>query len=182
MQQAMQYSRTCKDLMERDLEKKFKEHGNFIITNYIGLKATDLNEFRHGAKKIGSIYLVVKNKLGTRVLERLNLGGFSDMIQGGCGIVFAGRDIVQTARYICENAKKFEVFTIKGAHVEGRRLSAADVKELATLPSREVLLAKAFSAMKSPISGFVNVLGGVLRNFVYVVSAIKEQKEKGKTS
>ena len=70
-----------------------------------------------------------------------------------------------------------EVLTIKAGLVEGKVINVEEVKALASLPSREVLIAKVLGSMQAPISGVVNVLQGTIRNAVYVLDAIRAQKE-----
>ena len=72
--------------------------------------------------------------------------------------------------------QKNDVFEIKGGTLGLELIGVDKVKALADIPPREVLLAKAFASMKSPISGFVNVLNGNLRGLVQVLNQIKEQK------
>ena len=67
--------------------------------------------------------------------------------------------------------------TIKAGILDGKVISAEDIKALASLPSREVLLAKMLGSMMSPISGLANVLQGTIRNFVYVLDAVRKEKE-----
>lgn len=67
---------------------------------------------------------------------------------------------------------------VRGGLVEGQVISADDVKQMASIPSREVLLAQMLGSMMSPVSGFVMTLNGVLRNFVQVMDAIAKEKEK----
>ena len=69
------------------------------------------------------------------------------------------------------------MLTIKAGIVDGKVISADDVKALAALPSREVLLAKLLGSMQAPISNTVGVLQGVIRNAVYVLDAIRQKKE-----
>jgi large subunit ribosomal protein L10 len=66
---------------------------------------------------------------------------------------------------------------IKAGLVEGKVIDADSVKALANLPSREVLIAKALGSMQAPITGFVNVLQGNIRNLVYALEAVRQQKE-----
>jgi large subunit ribosomal protein L10 len=75
------------------------------------------------------------------------------------------------------NLAKLETLTVKAGVVDGKVIDAAGVKELAALPSREVLIAKMLSSMQAPVSGMVNVLQGTIRNAVYVLEAIRKQKE-----
>ena len=93
------------------------------------------------------------------------------------GVSFSGKDIVATAKVLVNFSKANNKFKIKGAVVDGKVMTIDQVKALASLPSREVLLSQVVGGIKSPITGFVNTLGGILRKFVYAVAAIKDKKQ-----
>lgn len=176
MEEITKFSLVCKDLMEKEVEEMLKSCPNFVITNYLGLSSGSLNDLRKEARKVGSKYFVLKNRLCKRVFSRLKLDELLDAIDGGCGIAFITGDVIQSAKFLAGFSKKNESFVIKSARIDGKRLDSERVKELASLPSREVLLTMIVSAMQAPINGFVGVLSGVLRNFVYALNAIKDKK------
>ena len=78
---------------------------------------------------------------------------------------------------VAEFAKEHKILTLKAGVVEGQVIDADGVKALASLPSREVLIAKLLGSMNAPITGMVNVLQGNIRNLVYTLDAIRAQKE-----
>ena len=81
------------------------------------------------------------------------------------------------AKLIAEFIKENRIMEIKGGLVEGKVINADAVKALANLPPREVLIAKMLGSMQSPITGLVNVLQGSIRNLVYALDAVRQQKE-----
>ena len=180
MEETMKYSRTCKELMEKELEEQFRKYPNFIVSNYLGLSSNDLNAYRREAQKTNSKYFVIKNKICRRVLSKIKLEDIGKDIDGGIGITFIGGDAVAASKMILDFCKTHEPFVVRSGYIEGKRLDSARIKYLASLPSREVLLSMVLSAMQSPISGFVGVLNGVLRKFVYAINAIKDKKSENK--
>lgn len=178
MEMQTKFSSICKELMEKELSQQFKAFPNFIVTNYFGLPANDLNKLRTQMHKISSRYSVIKNRAGRRVLDSLALKDVKAIIDGGIGIGFIGGDVVKTSKLIVDFSKKHEPFKVKGAYIDGQALDAKKLNELASLPSREALLAMVASTIQAPISGFVNVLSGLIRKFVYALGAIKDKKEK----
>ena len=90
----------------------------------------------------------------------------------------ASADPVAVSKVLVTFAKEHEGFKVRGAVVEGQALTVDAVKALAALPSRDVLLAKMVGGMQAPVSGFVGVLAGVLRQAVLVMNAIRQSKEK----
>ena len=106
-----------------------------------------------------------------------------DHLEGTTALAVSTDDAVAPAKVICEFMKKNKldeagILTLKAGLLDGRVIDVAEVKALAELPSREVLLAKLLGSMQSPIAGTVNVLQGVIRNAVYVLEAIRKQKEE----
>ena len=178
METQTKFSSICKELMEKELSQQFKDFPNFIVTNYFGLPANDLNELRTQMRKLSSRYAVIKNRAGRRVLDSLKLKEVKAIIDGGIGIGFIGGDVVKTSKLIADFSKKHQPLKIKGAYIDGQALDVKKFDELASLPSREVLLAMVASTMQAPISGFVNVLSGLVRKFIWALSAIKDKKEK----
>ena len=88
---------------------------------------------------------------------------------------FSAEDPVAPAKILSEFAKDHKALEIKAGILDGAVIGLDEVKALADLPSREVLLAKLIGSMQAPISGLVNVLHGTLRNFVYVVDAVRQK-------
>jgi len=175
------FGKLCKEKMITELLVRFEKRPNFIITSYMGSSTQDLEALRRDLKKVQAQYFVVKNSIIKLAFGKMKLEEESAKIEGGIGISFAGDDIVASCSVIALFAKAHEKFKIKGAVIDGKRVSTENVNRLASLPPRNVLLSQVVGGIKSPITGFVNVLGGVVRKFVYVVDAIKNSKEASKT-
>lgn len=171
------YARLCKEKMAEEMISRISEHPNFVITSYMGSSTSDLEVLRKSLKKSRSSYLVVKNSILKVVFDKIEMSGETSKIDGGMGLSFSGDDILATCKALSAFASTHEKFQIKGAIVDGKSVTPDKVKYLASLPPKEVLIAQVLSGMKSPITGFVNTLGGVLRKFVYVVDAVKKSKE-----
>jgi large subunit ribosomal protein L10 len=98
------------------------------------------------------------------------------LLAGPTAIAIAGGDPVATAKVMADFAKTNAKFELKGGALDGKILSVADVKALAELPSREVLLARMLGSFSAPATNFVGVLAAVPRAFVQVLAAYKDQK------
>jgi|GEM_PF-120212 len=176
MAEITKFARHSKELMEKELEGQIKARPNFIIAQHSKLKTNDINFLRREARKTGSEFFVVKNRLCQRVFKKMQLDDFTPSISGDCGITFLGKDLVLGSKTVLGFSKKCEPFKVQTACIEGRKLDLARLTELASLPSREVLIAKMMASLQSPMYGFVGVLSGITRKFVYVVNAIKDKK------
>ena len=178
MESTVKYSKACKEFMVEDLEKKFKSNPNFIITEYGATESNDINSFRRKAEKANFSYMVVKNRFCKIVMEKLNHSNMVEHLDAQCGIAFLGEDVVEGAKIVLDFSKDNAPFNVKIGCIEGKLVGLDRLKELASLPSREILLSMVLSTLQAPITGFVNVLSGITRKFVYAIQAIKEKKEK----
>jgi len=172
------YGKLCKEKMINEILTDLKERPNFFITNYMGSSVSDLEDVRKSLRASSSTFYVVKNSMLKVVLDQLKLEDLKNLVDGGVGVSLSGGDVIATSKVLVNFAKTHEKFKIKGAMIDGKLVTTDKIKELASLPSREVLLAQIVGGIKSPITGFVMVLGGLIRKFVYVVDAVRSSKEK----
>lgn len=172
------YGKLCKDRMIGEILSSLKERPNFFIINFMGSSVSDLESVRKSLRPTQGAFFVVKNSMMNVVLDQLKLKDVKSLIDGGVGISLSGDDIIATSKILVNFAKTHEKFKIKGAMIDGKLLAVDKIKEMASLPTRDVLLAQIARGIKAPITGFVSVLGGILRKFVYVVDAVRASKEK----
>jgi len=172
------YGKLTKEKMVKELLSDMKERPNFFITNYMGSSVADLENVRKSLRASSTSYVVVKNSILNVVLNELKIDGVKNLVDGGVGVSLSGDDVIAATKVLVNFSKTHEKFQIKGAYIDGKLLGADKIKEIASLPSKEVLLARVVGGMKAPITGFVMVLGGVIRKFVYVMDAVKVAKEK----
>ena len=169
-------SRVSKNNIISQIEKELKAHETFFITRQGALSATSLDKLRVRLRQSKTRYLVVKNNLGRKALEKVKLNAFSDSLEGTCGIAFAGNDIIASSKALVDFAKENETFKIQSAYMNGEKVGADQVKVLASLPSREVLIARVVGGVQAPLSRFVGVLAGTIRKVVTVLDAIAKKK------
>ena len=172
------YGKLTKEKMVKELLSDIKERPNFFITNYMGSSVSDLETVRKSLRPCNSTYFVVKNSILNVVLEQLKIEEAKKLVTSGVGVSLSGEDIIATTKALAGFAKTHEKFKISGAYIDGKLIDADKVKMMASLPSKEVLLAQVVGGIKAPITGFVMVLSGVIRKFVYAVDAVKAAKEK----
>lgn len=162
------------DKIREDLEAS---QGVFI-TDYRGLKVNEVSELRHRLSELGTEYRVVKNTLTRLAAAELDAENMDELLVGPTAVAFAKEDVVATAKALSDFAKESNILEIRGGLLDGRVLGGDDVKALADLPPREVLLAQVVGGFQAPISGFVSVLQGTLRKLVYAVEAVRAKKEE----
>lgn len=148
-----------------------------VLVNYRGLTVAQDTKLRRALREAGVQYSVVKNTMVRIAADELNLSDLDSHLEGPTAMAFSTTDPVAPAKVISDFMKENKVMEVKAGLVEGQVIDAEGVKALANLPSREVLLAQVLRGMQAPIAGMVNVLQGNIRNFVYVLDAIRTQKE-----
>ena len=171
------FGKKCKGHIMDEIMASIKERPNIFVTNYMGLTTSELEILRKDLGKGQGRYFVVKNSLAKKVFEKLKLDEAAGMIEGGVGLGLAGEDMISACRVLAKFSKDHASLKIKAAFLDGSFVMADRVKEIANIPSREVLLTQLVTGIKSPITSFAGVLGGILRKFVYCVDAIKKVKE-----
>lgn len=171
------FSRASKDAIIRDLEKELKSSANFFITQYGTVPASSMDQLRAKLRTVKSRYFVVKNSLGKRAFASTHHKGLCDVVSGPCGVVFAGADPVAPTKVLVQFAKENESFKIQTGCMNGEIISADQIKVLASLPPKEVLIARALGGMKAPLSRLVGVLSATVRSVVNVLDAIAKKKQ-----
>ena len=147
--------------------------GNF------GLTVEQSTELRRTLRGVGAEIVVVKNTIMQRALEGAGLPLDPEIMGGPRMVTFIRNDIAPAATALTNFARQNEnVFKIAGGLVGGRLADEAQIRFLATLPTRDVLLAQVVGGIQAPISGFVGTLAAVIRGLANVLNARSSQLEE----
>lgn len=161
----------------KKLTEKIKVAKSAVFVDYKGLKVKDSTELKKSLRAEGVEYIVVRKTLLDIALKNAGIEGVSVKgMEGQVAISISNVDEVAAAKIIDIFAKTNENVKFLGGVLGNQVLSAAEVKALAKIPSKEQLLGQLVGTLNAPISGFVNVLAGNLRGLVQVLNAVKEQK------
>jgi len=136
-----------------------------IITDYRGLTVAEVTELRRQLREAGVEYQVLKNTMTRRAAQQASVSGLEELLKGPNAIAFGFDDVVVPAKVLFNFARTHKALELKGGIVEGKVISAQEVANLATLPSREGLLSMLLSVLQAP-----------MRNFAYAVKQIAEQQ------
>jgi large subunit ribosomal protein L10 len=120
--------------------------------------------------------VVVKNTLAQRALAANSVTALDDHLAGPTGLVLAGKDPVAAAKVLADFVREFEKPAIKIGLIDGRPVTADQVKRLASLPPRDVLLSQLAGAMQAPVAQLAGVLSGVLYQMVGALEALRAQR------
>lgn len=169
----------AKQAIVAELKEKLTGAKGAVFTTYKGLTVAQDTKLRKALREAGVEYRVVKNTLTRIAANEAGIEGLNEYLEGTTALAVSMEDAVAPAKVISDFIKenKLESLEIKVGLLDGKVISLDEVKALADLPSREVLIARVMAGMQSPLTGFVNVLQGNIRNMVYVLEAIRKQKE-----
>lgn len=159
-----------------DIKEKLQNSSGVVLADYRGLTVSQVTELRAQLRQAGVEYRVLKNNLVRRAAEEVGIEGLDEYLVGPTAVAFS-EDPVAPAKILADFAKNHKVFTIKAGIVEGKVVDEAGVKALASLPSREVLLAQVLRGMQAPLAGMANVLQGPIRKMGYALEEVRKLKE-----
>ncbi len=146
------------------------------VVDYRGLTVKEIQQLRNNIREADAGMKVYKNTLMRLALADLELPNMDAILEGPSAFVFAGEDPVASAKAIKDFAKKNKNLVIKGGLMDGMFVDAAQVEAIASLPSREELIAKLLGTVTNPMSQIVRVLNAPMESFARCVSQIAEQK------
>ena len=167
--------RTEKERLVTELTEKLRGARALYYTDFTGLNVKRMTELRRRLRKAGIEYVVIKNTLALRAVNQSGLIG--ETLKGPTGLV-VGKDPVAAAKLLSDFAKENEQKPgVKGGLLEGRKLEAQQFKRLASLPSREQMLADLGAGLQSPLAAFAGAMNGLMYMFVGALDALRTQKQ-----
>ena len=169
--------RTDKEQLVSELKGRIKGASALYFTDFTGLNVKRMTDLRRRLRKAGVEYVVIKNTLALRAVNESGLT--AQPLKGPTGVVVS-HDPVAAARVLADFARENDQRpTVKGGLFDGQVLTQAQVKQLALMPSRELMLADLGASMQAPLSMFLGAMNSLLTNFAGAVEALKVQKEQG---
>ena len=151
---------------------------SIVLVDFRGVNVEMANLLRTEVKNSDVKYLVVKNTLLKKAIEKTRFEGLDRFLTGPTAIAFSEVDAVVTAKIIHDFSRRNEVLTIKGGFLENDVLEVRDVAELAELPSKDELIGKAVFVISSPLISLMNLLSNPIKNLIVVLKLLEKQKEK----
>jgi large subunit ribosomal protein L10 len=159
-----------------EISESIRTSSGVLLTEYRGLTVAQLKELR-GNIRANASYAVVKNTLAKRAFNAEGISSFDAELVGPTAIAFVHGDTVAVAKSLRDFAKANQHLVIKGGFFDGAPLTADEVKKLADLETREVLLAKLAGAFKSSLFGAAYMFNAPLAQAVRAVDALRQKQE-----
>jgi large subunit ribosomal protein L10 len=158
-----------------ELKEALASSRTLIVSEYRGLTVRETAEIRRALRKQDVSYRVVKNRL-MRIAAQDTVGeALSPLLTGPTAIAF-GNDESSTAKAVLDATRPYRLVTITGGVLGDRPINADGVRALASLPSREVLLATLAGGMQSPVATLAGLLVANIRNLGSVLAQVRDQK------
>lgn len=158
------------------LTKALKSGPPAILVNQHGLTVNQVSSLRSKIRATSSRYQVIKNRLALRALKETPLAGLAEHMKGPTAIAYSEAEPAPLAKVIDEFARQHKGLQVKGGYVDGRVVDPAEIKILADLPPKPILIARFIGVLNAPISRLMSVLNAPVRDLARVLDEIAKKK------
>ena len=155
----------------KNIKAKIEKAASVVFVNYRGITVADDTEMRSSLRQAGCEYMVCKNRLMKIALDDLDIKCLDDKLEGTLAVAFSYNSEIDAAKVLKKFADKSKVKLMFGL-LNNNFMDTAELKALAELPSKEVLVAKLLGVLNAPATGLVSVLNGPIRSLAYALNAI----------
>lgn len=167
----------AKKVLVEEITEKIKASKSVVLVDYNKLTVAEVSELRNKCKKAGCEYKVYKNTLVRKALNELGFTQFDNDLNGPTAVTF-GSDETAAAKVMVAAAKDYDgKITLKSAFVDNSYYDKNGIKALASMPSREELVAKMLGSINAPATNIVGVMNNVISGLVRVLDGIAKQKQ-----
>jgi len=162
----------------QNLKENFlNSQATFVIT-YRGLNVAQLQQLRSDLRQKGGLLKVAKARLMKRAVdEASDLGELTPYLQDQIGLVFAKEQFTDVAKILSDFSKQNEALGLVAGLLDAKLIEKEKIKQIASLPSREVLLGQLCGTLQAPIAGFVRVLNMMVLKPLFVLKQIEQSKK-----
>ena len=172
----MAISRQTKEALVQQYGEGIASSPHAFLLGFDGITVSQVDDLRNRIRDNGGHYTVVKNRLALLAIEGTALGDLADHFTGPTGVAFSPDDPVGLAKALTGFAKENPKIVFKAGVVDGQAVDVAEIDAIASLPSREELVAKLVFLLQSPITRFARSMNAITQQFVTVVDQVAKQK------
>ena len=147
-------AKAAKQVVIDEIRDKFDKAGSVVVVDYLGLTVAEADAMRANLRKEGVDFTVYKNTLIRRAIDGSDFAGLAegDTLKGSTALAFSGEDVTAGARVIAKAIKDYKKMAFKGGVVEGIVYDKAQIEEFASIPGRDVLIARFMGSIQSPMT------------------------------
>lgn len=161
------------------LTKEFDGLQGLVVAGYVGVKTQELNELRGKLRPHKARCQIVKNRLAKIALKNKGIDiGFSDFFKGQSALIIQKGDAIAGLKVLVEFEKTHANMKIRAGVIDGKVFKVADLKAVAGLPSRNVLLSQLLARLQGPLTQFAGAITADLRNLASLLDQVAKRKEK----
>ena len=165
-----------KERVVADLVERLRSSDTLIVADYRGLTMPEIDGVRTEVLKHGARFTVVKNTLTKRAAEEAGVPELVELLDGPTAIAFVGEgDMVGVAKALNDTARQTKILTLRGGILQGKPMSADQVRDLASLPPAEVLRGQVLGAIVAPLDAIAGLINAPLQDLVGLIDARIEQ-------
>jgi large subunit ribosomal protein L10 len=158
--------------------EQLEQSKGLILADYRGLSVNDVSEIRKAMRPVDSRFQVVKNRLLALALKEVDLSLPGEWLTGPTAVSFCYAEVPPVAKVLTDAAKDFETLQIKGGVLGGSVIAPDQVRAIADLPSREVLLAQVLGAINAPATQVAGVVTSGVRRALSVLQAYVDKLQE----
>lgn len=158
------------------VEGSIKDNSTLFLLSYTKVSGSQMNDLRRNLRQAGAKVYVSNNAIARIALSNLKNDPLAQRVSGQVALVWSNSDSVAVSKALVKFAKTNENVKVRGGLLDGRLLEADDVKKLADLPSKEVLLSMLLGTLQAPLSRLAGALNAKTRD---LLSILKQLSEKG---
>jgi large subunit ribosomal protein L10 len=160
------------------IQAEFARRPNVFVAEYRGMTVEQITDLRVKLRKADGGMKVLKNTFLRRAVDGTDKAALAGVSKGPNALILANAEFVELAKVLATTDREIEAFKLKGGVVSGKAVTPDQIRQIAELPPRAVLLGRAVGSLASPLRGFLNVCQGNIRNLVYALEAVRQAKEK----
>jgi large subunit ribosomal protein L10 len=165
-----------KERVVADLVERLRASDTLIVADYRGLSMPEIDGVRTEVLKHGARFTVVKNTLTKRAAEEAGVPELIELLDGPTAIAFVGEgDMVGVAKALADTARQTKILSVRGGILQGKPMSADQVRDLASLPPADVLRGQVLGAIVAPLNAIAGLVNAPLQNLVGLIDARIEQ-------
>ena len=158
------------------IKEGLSTNNSAFLLSYSAVNAAQMDALRKDLRKVGASVYVAKNRIAQLALRQVQQDALAQQVSGQTAFVWSQADAVAIAKALITFAEKAEGLSIQGGLLDGAVLVQQDVKRLAELPTREVLLSQLLQMMLSPLTRLAGALNGKTRDLLSVLKQLSEKK------
>jgi len=172
----MPLTRLQKEARVEELKKQLTAKSSVLVGDFTGMDVATATEMRKTLREASVEYVVVKNSLAKLAMDEMGFGALKEHLTGPNGFVMTDGDAAVAAKIMVEFEKTRKTPTIRMGMIDDAVVTAADIRRIAELPPREVLLAQIAAGFQAPVAGLARLLNELARTLVATLDAVAKQK------